>query len=29
MKSGGILSKSVPRPKAEDNTEYLKSLSTK
>ena len=27
MKSGGILSKSVPRPKAEDDTEYLKSLT--
>ena len=27
MKSGGILSKFVPRPKAEDDTEYLKSLT--
>lgn len=26
-KAGGILSKSVPRPKAGDDSEYLKSLS--
>jgi len=25
--SGGAMSKSVPRPKAEDNREYFKSLS--
>ena len=28
MKPGGIMSKSVPRPKPEDRTEYLSSLST-
>jgi hypothetical protein len=27
MSAGGVLSKSVPRPKAEDNTQYLKSLT--
>ncbi|CDW85245.1 acyl-binding protein [Stylonychia lemnae] len=27
MTSGGILAKSVPRPKAEDQTQYLKSLT--
>lgn len=27
--SGGVLAKSVPRPKAEDSTQYLSSLSQK
>jgi len=27
-KAGGIMSKSVPRPKGEDNSQYMLSLST-
>ena len=27
MKAGGIMSKSVPRPKPEDDTPYIKSLN--
>ncbi len=27
--AGGVLAKSVPRPKADDNSAYLKSLSVK
>jgi hypothetical protein len=27
MKAGGVLSKSVPRPRAEDSTQYMKSLT--
>ena len=27
-KAGGVMSKAVPRPKAEDNSEYMSSLNT-